>query len=55
MRINGGYLLNLVKLLDAESTLNIDLPKSNQKPMLFKATPHEGETVDYIIMPLRIS
>ena len=52
-RINGKYLLDLVKLLDAESSLQIDLPKSNTNAMLFKATPHDGESIDYVIMPMR--
>lgn len=54
MRINGSYLLGLIKLLDSAATVDFGLPKDNMKPMLLKATPCEGETLDYIIMPMAI-
>jgi len=50
-RINGSFLKVLLRKLDSE--LVIALPDNNSKALLFKAQPHEGETLDYIIMPMR--
>jgi len=50
--VAGAYLIDLVKKLDGD--LVIALPDSNQKAILLKATPHEGHTVDYVVMPMRV-
>jgi DNA polymerase-3 subunit beta len=50
--VNGAYLTDLVKRLDGEIT--ISLPDTNQSPLLIKATPHEGETLGYVVMPMRV-
>lgn len=50
--INSEYLINLTKKLDGE--MQIALPANHQKPLLFKATPHDGEQLSYIIMPMRV-
>jgi len=50
--VNSEYLINLMKRLDGE--VSIFLPDSNQKPLLFNATPHEGETLGYVVMPMRV-
>lgn len=50
IRLNGEYLLNLLKKLDGE--IRIALPAKSDRPLLLKATPHEDETVDYLIMPM---
>ncbi len=50
--VNSEYLINLMKRLDGE--VRISLPDSNQKPLLFNATPHDGETLGYVVMPMRV-
>ncbi len=50
--VNAGYLIQLLKRLEGD--VRIALPKTNQSPLLFKATPKDGETLDYIVMPLRL-
>jgi hypothetical protein len=30
------------------------VPDNSQKALLFTAQPHEGETLDYIVMPMRV-
>jgi len=50
--INAGYLIDLAKKLDGD--LRIALPPSNNEPLLFKAEPADGESIEYIIMPLRV-
>jgi DNA polymerase-3 subunit beta len=49
--VNGEFLINLVKKLDGE--VRIALPPDNTKPLLFKAAPHEDETLGYVVMPMR--
>jgi DNA polymerase-3 subunit beta len=50
--VRGEYLTDLVKRLDGEIT--ISLPNDNQSPLLIKVAPHEGETLGYVVMPMRI-
>jgi DNA polymerase III subunit beta len=50
--INADYLVRLLRKLDGE--LLIELPESNQSALLFRAAPAEGETLEYVIMPMRI-
>jgi DNA polymerase-3 subunit beta len=52
-RINGGYLRDLLKKLSGE--IRIALPDHNKKALLFKAEPHEGESVEYIVMPMQVT
>jgi DNA polymerase-3 subunit beta len=49
--INSEYVINLLSRLEGEVT--IALPKDGQTPLVFKATPAEGETLTYIVMPMR--
>lgn len=49
--LNGEYLISLAKKLSGDITIAV--PADAQKPLLFKATPHEGETVEHIVMPMR--
>jgi DNA polymerase III sliding clamp (beta) subunit (PCNA family) len=51
-RINGEFLINILKKLNGPITIQV--PTDNAKPLLFKAEPHEGETLDYIVMPMRV-
>lgn len=48
----GSYLTDLLKKLDGE--VRIDLPSTNGSALRFHAEPVDGETLDYIVMPLRI-
>lgn len=50
-RLNGEFLRKLLRKLDGD--LIVALPEKSGAPMLFKAQPHEGETLDYIVMPMR--
>lgn len=49
-RINSEFLRKLLRKLSGD--LTIALPEKSGAPMLFKAQPHEGETLDYIVMPM---
>jgi len=51
-RVNGAYLHALLKILEGDIT--ICLPETPGAALLFKATPHEGETLDYVLMPMRV-
>ena len=50
--VNPAYLINLCKRIAGD--LRIVLPNDNGSAMLFQAQPHEGESVDYVVMPMRI-
>jgi DNA polymerase-3 subunit beta len=50
--VNGEYLTDLLKRLDGDIT--ISLPDTNQSPLLIKAAPHDGETLGYVVMPMRV-
>jgi DNA polymerase-3 subunit beta len=50
--INATYAINLLKKLSGE--VIIALPETNQSPLLFKATPAEGEALGYVVMPMRV-
>jgi DNA polymerase-3 subunit beta len=50
--ISAEYLIDLAKKLDGD--IRICLPSENSQPILFKADPHDGESLSYIIMPMRI-
>jgi DNA polymerase III subunit beta len=52
MRINGDFLLSLLRNLSGE--IRIAIPADNTKTLLFKAEPHEGESVEYIVMPMQV-
>jgi len=49
--LNSEYVINLLKRLDGE--VRIALPKDGNTAILFKDTPHAGETLDYVVMPMR--
>jgi DNA polymerase III subunit beta len=51
-RINSDFLKALLRKLDGEIT--IALPEVAGNALLFKAQPHEGETLDYVVMPMRV-
>ena len=50
--VNVDYLIDLLKRLDGD--VRIALPKEDGKPLLLTAEPHEGETLLYVVMPMRI-
>lgn len=52
-RVNADFLRVLAKKLSGE--LTICIPASNQKALFMKAEPHEGETLGYVVMPMRMS
>ena len=52
MGVNGQYLISVVKKLDGD--VFFVPPADAASPLLFKATPHEGETLGYVVMPMRI-
>jgi DNA polymerase-3 subunit beta len=49
---NPAYLINLCKRITGE--IRIVLPKDNGSALLFHAQPHEGESVEYVVMPMRV-
>jgi DNA polymerase III subunit beta len=51
-RINADFLRALVKKLSTDLTVSI--PDNNGKALSFKAAPHEGESLLYIVMPMRM-
>jgi DNA polymerase-3 subunit beta len=51
IRLNPVYVRDLLRKLDGEVV--IELPAGSGKPALFKAQPHEGESFDYVVMPMR--
>ena len=50
--VYAQYLIDLMKRLDGD--VRIALPESNHMPLLLTAAPHEGETLSYIVMPMRL-
>jgi DNA polymerase-3 subunit beta len=52
MGINATFLTGLLKKLSGAVAIHV--PADAQKPLLFKAEPHEEETLDYIVMPMRV-
>lgn len=50
--VRAEYLIDIAKRLDGE--IRIALPNDGQSCLLFKAAPQEGETLDYIVMPMRM-
>ena len=52
-RLNAAFLRGLVKKLSGD--LTIAIPESNDRAMYFKATPHEGESLSYVAMPMRLN
>jgi DNA polymerase-3 subunit beta len=52
-RLNAAFLRDLARKLSGE--LTIAIPDSNDKAMYFKATPHEGEALSYVAMPMRLN
>lgn len=53
-RLNADFLRALAKKLSG-GELTIAIPEKNDKAMLFKAEPHEGETLGYVVMPMRLN
>ncbi len=51
-RVNAEFLHALTRKLTGE--LAISIPASSDKPLYLKAAPHEGETLGYVVMPMRI-
>lgn len=51
-RVNGEYLPDVLKGLSGE--MLIKLPAQPGSALLFTAEPHEGELLDYVLMPLRV-
>lgn len=51
-RICADFLKDLLRKLTGE--LTIALPEQSTQPLLFTALPHEGETVTYLVMPMRL-
>lgn len=50
--VNGPYISGLLKKLDGDVT--IALPMDGKSSLLFTATPHDGETLGYVVMPMRV-
>lgn len=51
-RVNADFLRVLVKKLSGE--LTVCIPDSNTKALYMTAEPHEGETLGYVVMPMRM-
>jgi DNA polymerase-3 subunit beta len=51
-RVNADFLRALAKKLSGE--LTVCLPGKNENALYFKAEPHEGETLGYVVMPMRM-
>lgn len=50
-RVNVDYIRALMHKLSGEVSMSI--PESNSA-LLFKAEPHDGETLQYVVMPMRM-
>jgi DNA polymerase-3 subunit beta len=51
IRVNGDYLRGMVKKLSCD--LTILLYEAAASPLVIQAEPHEGESLTYILMPMR--
>lgn len=52
--MNAAYLIEVLKRLSGEIQIALPTAVSATSALLLKATPHDGETLDYVVMPMRV-